>query len=74
MGTRKSSQGKLGQKSFAKIVRFSVAPDILHPVVRTHPVSGLRSIFISDNFLERFHQMTVMIKNIARIAKAALHK
>jgi len=37
----------------------SVAPDILHPVVRTHPVSGRRSIYISDNFLERFHQMTV---------------
>jgi len=38
---------------------LSVAPDILHPVVRTHPVSGRRSIYISDNFLERFHQMTV---------------
>ena len=40
---------------------FSVAPDILHPVVRTHPVSGRRSIYISDNFLERFDQMTVSV-------------
>ena len=38
---------------------FSVAPDILHPVIRTHPVSGRRSIYISDNFFERFDQMTV---------------
>ena len=43
------------------ILCFSVASDILHPVVRTHPVSGRRSIYVSDNFLERFDQMTVSV-------------
>ena len=35
------------------------APDVIHPVVRTHPVTGKQSLYISDNFMERFEGMTV---------------
>eukprot|EP00747_Dinoflagellata_sp_TGD_P180273 gnl/TRDRNA2_/TRDRNA2_32465_c0_seq1.p1 gnl/TRDRNA2_/TRDRNA2_32465_c0~~gnl/TRDRNA2_/TRDRNA2_32465_c0_seq1.p1 ORF type:complete len:296 (+),score=35.97 gnl/TRDRNA2_/TRDRNA2_32465_c0_seq1:41-928(+) len=34
------------------------APDISHPVVRVHPETGRRSLFLSQNFTDRFDGMT----------------
>lgn len=33
-------------------------PDTVHPVVRTHPKTGKKSLFVSENFMERFEGMT----------------
>lgn len=37
----------------------SFAPDVAHPLARTHPVTGRKSLYIADNFMERFEDMTV---------------
>lgn len=34
-------------------------PDTLHPLLRTHPLTGKRALFLAGNFIERFENMSV---------------
>ena len=33
-------------------------PPVTHPVIRTHPVSGKRGLFVSEGFTTRIHELS----------------
>jgi len=58
-GLRAVHNSNIFEKAGYKESFTAYAPDVLHPLVRTHPVTGKQSLYITENFMERFEDMTV---------------